>query len=359
MNPRLTRWMCLCLVACADVRDVQGPRTFEVVDAPAGVSVFYDRDVQSVFDRSCTGGCHEPGGSGVAESGLDLSAGISYAELRDPTRSKNGPHVVPGDPENSLLMWKVKGTDNQGRDVYGDVMPLGRPALSEAEILTLSIWISEGALQSVAPPRPPRVVAAVVPDGTTIEITFDKALDPVSATEASHFTVTDADDKVVSVVSTSLTGADVVKLTLDQTLPAGVDVTVSVVGLRDDDGRAIVDAEEVTLRHTPVISFSGQIQPVFDQSCAFVGCHASDERFPPGAALVLEPGRAHGQLVEVASTQVEQRRVAAGNPDVSYLIVKLAGPVSTGDRMPVGGPFLSDGEVQLFRLWIEQGALDN
>ncbi|MBK35847.1 MAG: hypothetical protein CME26_10000 [Gemmatimonadetes bacterium] len=85
--------------------------------APAGTSVFYDRDVQAVFDRSCTGGCHEPGGIGVIDSGLDLTPTAAYDSLFDPTLSRNGPQAVVEDPDNSLLVWKLEGVDPTGRGV--------------------------------------------------------------------------------------------------------------------------------------------------------------------------------------------------------------------------------------------------
>lgn len=99
-------------------------------------------------------------------------------------------------------------------------------------------------------------------------------------------------------------------------------------------------------------------EQIFTPSCAQAGCHdsASDS-----AGLVLEDGRSHGELVGVPSNQSPLRqRVAPGDPDASYLIDKLVGSANiSGVRMPSGGPFLSDEEVDGIRQWIEDGAEDN
>jgi hypothetical protein len=50
-------------------------------------------------------------------------------------------------------------------------------------------------------------------------------------------------------------------------------------------------------------------------------------------------------------------RVAAGDPDNSYLIHKLEGRTDIiGERMPNRGPYLSDGQIAIIRRWIELGA---
>ena len=53
--------------------------------------------------------------------------------------------------------------------------------------------------------------------------------------------------------------------------------------------------------------------------------------------------------------------VIPGNPSGSYLVQKLEGAADiVGSRMPRNGPpFLSDAQVALIRLWIQNGALNN
>ena len=50
-------------------------------------------------------------------------------------------------------------------------------------------------------------------------------------------------------------------------------------------------------------------------------------------------------------------RVAAGDPENSYLLHKLEGRTDIiGGRMPNRGPYLSDGQLAIIRRWIELGA---
>lgn len=139
------------MLGCSSPRDPVLFPTAPYVEAPPGATAFYDRDLQRVFDRSCIAGCHEPGGIGAQQAGLILTTDVSYDELFDPTASKNGPQVIPGDPDNSLLIWKLEGKDRTGRPVFGDQMPNGGPFLSRAEIDAIRAWIREGAIRSKAP----------------------------------------------------------------------------------------------------------------------------------------------------------------------------------------------------------------
>lgn len=96
---------------------------------------------------------------------------------------------------------------------------------------------------------------------------------------------------------------------------------------------------------------------VFSASCT--QCHAGSGA-PQG--LDLSQGNAYSNLVNVASNEVpDLLLVDPGNPDDSYLMIKLRG----GDRMaegtskmPLGGSLSSD-EIDLVSRWIADGAPDN
>jgi hypothetical protein len=67
---------------------------------------------------------------------------------------------------------------------------------------------------------------------------------------------------------------------------------------------------------------------------------------------------AYATLVNVGSRgRPGVQRVSPGNPENSYLIHKLEGrPGIVGVRMPLNGPYLSDGQIRIIRRWIELGA---
>ena len=89
---------------------------------------------------------------------------------------------------------------------------------------------------------------------------------------------------------------------------------------------------------------------------ACINCHNPAGR--PAGLDLTSPG-SYARLVGVASVERPAlQRVTPGNPDASYLIHKLeGGPAIVGTRMPRGtGPFLTPGQMQIVRRWIELGA---
>lgn len=108
----------------------------------------------------------------------------------------------------------------------------------------------------------------------------------------------------------------------------------------------------------PQATFSSLSNDYFAPTCSRDGCHS------PGSAragLVLAPAQAHANLVGVPSSQrPELNRVSPGDPDNSYLVKKLRGDGDIqGERMPLGGPFLSAEEIDRFVRWIQNGAAND
>jgi len=104
------------------------------------------------------------------------------------------------------------------------------------------------------------------------------------------------------------------------------------------------------------IRFSADVQPIFNQNCAFAGCHGSAS---PAQGLVLESGKAYQNLVNVPVVEFPGPiRVVPGNSAMSYLVGKLEG-TAFGDRMPDQLPPLPEAEIQIIKDWIDQGAADN
>ncbi len=98
---------------------------------------------------------------------------------------------------------------------------------------------------------------------------------------------------------------------------------------------------------------------IFGPLCA-QQCHRGGAA-PKG--LSLEPLRAVKNLVNVESVELPaMMRIAPGQPEQSYLIVKLvpADPRRVGSRMPrTGPPYVSNRQIRAVKRWISAGASDD
>jgi len=102
-------------------------------------------------------------------------------------------------------------------------------------------------------------------------------------------------------------------------------------------------------------SFSSDIVPIFSSAgCTSGGCHGAP--IQAGLNLASSP---YTSLVNVPSSQVTgEIRVIPGNANGSYLVKKLEGRASFGERMPLGGQ-LDAVSLANIKNWINQGAKNN
>jgi hypothetical protein len=104
-------------------------------------------------------------------------------------------------------------------------------------------------------------------------------------------------------------------------------------------------------------TFTQVQQQIFNQSCAFSGCHGGDS---PAQGLSLVVGSAYDEIVNVRSNQSSLDLIEPFDPASSYLYLKVTGdPSISGSRMPRGGAALSQQLLDLLRDWIEGGALND
>jgi hypothetical protein len=110
-------------------------------------------------------------------------------------------------------------------------------------------------------------------------------------------------------------------------------------------------------------SGAGPLQPTFSSIQANVftplceQCHAGASA-PRG--LRLDAANSYAMLVGVPSDEEPSiLRVKAGDPAASWLIRKLEGTASVGERMPAGLPPLPQETIQVIRQWITEGALQD
>ncbi len=117
----------------------------------------------------------------------------------------------------------------------------------------------------------------------------------------------------------------------------------------DISGRPLSEGGDV-----PLAATLASIQAnVFNPSC--IVCH-SGANAPQG--LRLDVTSSFTNLVGVGSREDSSfLRVAPGSPDQSYLIQKLEGTASVGERMPLGGPPIPQATINFVRQWITDGAL--
>ncbi len=96
-----------------------------------------------------------------------------------------------------------------------------------------------------------------------------------------------------------------------------------------------------------------EVSQVFAVSCALSGCHSGGE---PQAGLSLE-GDFAARIVGVASGQrPDLKLVDPGNPNKSYLLIKVRGDDEiVSQQMPPGNPLPAE-QVEIIRAWIASGA---
>lgn len=121
-------------------------------------------------------------------------------------------------------------------------------------------------------------------------------------------------------------------------------------------GQLLATEEEPPPPPEEQVTLSQLQESIFSPRCAV--CHSGGGAVLPESMNLTSVAESAAALVGVASTQRPAvLRVAPGDPEDSYLIHKLEGRAGIeGERMPFGGPFLSDAEIDQVRAWITAGA---
>jgi hypothetical protein len=95
-------------------------------------------------------------------------------------------------------------------------------------------------------------------------------------------------------------------------------------------------------------------QNIFGAVCT--NCHVGASA-PRGLRLDSEDNSYAFLVNQASGEKPDLMRVNPGNPGQSYLIQKLEGASGiVGGRMPLGGPYLTDAQINLVRTWITNGA---
>lgn len=358
---------------------------------PGAIGPNFSEIQASIIGPSCaTTGCHL---GAAAPQGLRLDNANSYGMLVGvaSTESSSILRVAVGNPNNSYLIQKLEGTASVGAQ-----MPLGAPALEQATIDVIRQWISDGAIDDRVPSSNPIKVTSLSPvPGSTLTAApanvvamFDRELD-VSTVNSMTFllessggdsTFGDGDETTINAsgISASPTTATFdlagVSLANDtyrvRLLGSGASIVMDLDANALDgeysgsfpsgDDTEGGDFEATFSLDVPVsaATLDALQASVFTPSCAISGCHAG----PTGGALpaglnLSSADASFANLVGVASVQQPAlSRVAASDPDNSYLVQKLEGTAASGSRMPLGGGVLDQALIDDIREWIGDGA---
>jgi hypothetical protein len=102
------------------------------------------------------------------------------------------------------------------------------------------------------------------------------------------------------------------------------------------------------------VSFSSDIQPILQARCAIPNCHGS------GAIQSgLNMGGAAYSTITSITGNSGTKFVTANDANASAFYLKVKNPPAFGARMPNGGPYLTDAQIQNIQSWIDDGAQDN
>lgn len=100
------------------------------------------------------------------------------------------------------------------------------------------------------------------------------------------------------------------------------------------------------------VSYSWDIQPLFNASCGGAGCHVGQAT--NGVSL-----GSHAQVMSSVGFQYGTPIVFAGNAAGSPIIDKISAGPRFGSRMPLGRAPLAAADVNRVRVWITNGAPNN
>ncbi|WP_138429696.1 c-type cytochrome domain-containing protein [Fodinibius saliphilus] len=102
-----------------------------------------------------------------------------------------------------------------------------------------------------------------------------------------------------------------------------------------------------------LVSYSQDIQPIFNGNCATSGCHDAGS---VSSGVNLSD---YNATMNSTGNQYEKKIVDPGNPNNSPLVDKIEENPDEGSRMPENGSALEQAEIDSIKAWIDDGAPDN
>jgi plastocyanin len=214
--------------------------------------------------------------------------------------------------------------------------------------------VNDDALQQEATPVPAALTRAPA-SPPTATITNPTASVTVATGQAVSFVGTGSDPAGLTLTGHWDFGDGVSAdgLSVTHTYATAGTYTVNFTVTNPQGLTSAADQRTVTVTLATAATFSSIQAQIFTPICSV--CH------PPNQGMDLRAGNAYASIVNVSSSEKPAlMRVKPGDPDNSYLYQKVLGaPGIAGVRMPFGGPFLSDAQIQLIHDWILAGAPNN
>jgi len=199
----------------------------------------------------------------------------------------------------------------------------------------------------------------------SIIISWPAATDNVSASNAIIYHIYKSDtsgnqDFSIAPDASTLKGETRIKFALDSSYINNTEYFF-VVRAEDEAGNEDSNVLESSFVKAGPVSFSNDIQPIFDATCVTSKCH---DAATPAAGLDLTTNNALANLVNQPSTECAPERLivdGSKSPDNSYLVNKITGlSICGGSQMPIGnGNKLSPEQIAAIKNWIWDGAAFN
>jgi cytochrome c553 len=242
---------------------------------------------------------------------------------------KQGPAVVPGDPDASLLIEAVR----RPLDAKGHMPPKKEPQLSAAEIATLAAWVRGGAGRGRSAP------AAMTSEPSPAATDF--ATPDLGGADPGMTAGSDGDEAAQATDDGSASSQPTRPIE-----PSTNEVNQNAQGAAPPPEAAPIDPALVDALPERVALFADFVKPALDKRCG--GCHKDDD--PSG-------GLSMADVASLRSGGDSGPAIVPGDANASLLVERVLLPVSDSDHMPPDGlPDLTPGEIGLVSAWIERGA---
>ena len=131
-----------------------------------------------------------------------------------------------------------------------------------------------------------------------------------------------------------------------------------------DDASTMMDDASMGDAGPEAAEFAADVWPILEARC--VSCHGSGSgglTFTDAAsahAALVGPNRARGTAM-CTEAEASLERVTPGDPDASFLFIKVSGPppAGCGAQMPLSGGPLTAEQIETIRSWIAGGAMND